>query len=125
MTGRESTQLDDKVVQVFLCHRCDPQIYMKVKFNAKIACMRVAIVCPYCGHHHPRTIKHGQVVDDRSGNNLEEILVPKSACTTTDPMAGIQNTGHGNGNVIPMDAWRNQMFRERWFEKAESEKGGL
>jgi hypothetical protein len=98
---------------------------MKVKFNAKLALLRIAVKCPYCSHEHPRTIKHGQIVDDRGGGNREVILVPKSACSKTDPMAEIKKTNHGDANIIPIDAFRDQHFRQRWLEKAESEKGEL
>jgi hypothetical protein len=97
---------------------------MRVKFNKMIARMRVAIVCPYCNHHHPRTIQNGEVIDDRAGNNLEEIYVMKSACSTTDPMGSIKKTGHGNGNTVPRSAWAEQHFRNRWAEKDAEEKGG-
>ena len=130
MSEQESTQLDDKITQVFQCHRCEPPIYMTVNFHAKIACLRVDVKCPYCGHEHPRTIKYGQVMDDRKGgDNREVIIVMKSACSTTDPMKKIKITNHGDGNIIPMDAYREagrqQWSRERWIEKAESEKGNL
>lgn len=125
--GRLSEALDDHVLQVFYCHWCNPPIYMKVKINAKLEHLRVVIVCPYCGHKHPRTIKKGVVVDDRSGVEMEEIHVLKSACSTKNPLEGIRTipSGQKDGVVVGRDTFTDQFLRERWLEKAASEKGEL
>jgi len=125
--SNSSEQLDDMVIQVFYCHRCNPPIYMKVKFNAKLANRRVAIICPYCGWKHPRTIRNGVVVDDRNGPDLDEIYVMKSACSTKNPLDGIKQIPHGqkDGVTIERSAFTDQFLKERWLEKAASERGEL
>lgn len=91
------------------CNDCNG--YFTVNLNMEIEGDYV-LVCPNCGHEHPRTIKKGEMVGDIlermyhtgegkrvSRNNrsasAERIIVPKSAYSKQSRFKSIQDADRG------------------------------
>ena len=100
-----------KIVQEFHCNDCVG--YFRVKLNMALN-HSVDVVCPNCGHHHPRIIKDG-VIFEGSRNGGEEICPPKSAYSKTSIFEKAHH--ERGGKIVPSEAEISPEIKHRWFER--------
>ncbi len=98
-----------KVAQEFYCNDCDG--YVRLKLNMALN-QRVRVVCPNCGHQHPRELRDGVIYECYHSADAETICPPKSSYSKTSLLAP-KHSREG----VRIDDQTSPELRLLWFER--------
>jgi hypothetical protein len=105
-----------RVSEEFYCNDCDG--YFVVRINVALD-YEIHVVCPNCGHAHPRYVRDGHIFEHGTGKHPKErILTTKNNYSKEPITEKMRQKGARNGEPIA------QMFlHERWASLAQREQG--
>lgn len=84
------------------------------------------IVCPNCGHEHPRTIKEGVMKEDNEVKvkGKSRIVINRGSISgTRERIVPMKSAYNKDSRLHALEKKRGGFLAEKWLEKATGERG--